>query len=446
MRKMKQITKAVLLVILGLMTITFVCGCADESTPYEINNAEDYTVSVKYDANGGIFTTNTSVIVDSYNISDMEKNSDGQVEIALLSPDNSSRGNDAFKAINNGHFLAGWYTERNEVTDAEGNKSFTFSGKWDFEKDTLKVDPEGEYSSEKPVVTLYAAWVPMFEIEFYSLDSGEYLDSYVFDPTLETEIKVPEWSSETGAIDMYKFPERTGYTFKNAYYDENRLSAVETNTVNHPGTVDYLTGTSKDSVLKLYIDWTEGEWYHIYNTKQFIKNASVNGNYEIHADLDFTGEIWPSSFMYGNFSGVINGNGHTIKNVEFTQTNNSKVNVGLFGNLTDTANISDITFDNVNFIIKAGTRVVGTSYGVFAGTISSNASINNVSILNSTLSIDSACYFGVDDYSVGLVCGMGDSGVIPNAQIKCVTVGDNPEKYVVTVNGNTVTIDEKQSN
>ena len=443
MRKMKLITKAILLVLVGLLTIAFACGCADESTPYEINDSENYTVSVKYDANGGIFTTNTSVIVDSYNISEMNKNVDGQVEIALLSPDNTSRKNDAFKAINNGHFLAGWYTERNEVTDAEGKKSYTYSGKWDFEKDTLKVDPEGEYSSEIPVVTLYAAWVPMFEIEFYSLDNGEYLDSYVFDPTLESEINVPAWSEETGSIEMYKFPERSGYTFKTAYYDENRQSAVSTNLVNHPGTVDYLTGTSKDSVLKLYIDWTEGEWYHIYNTKQLVKNASVNGNYEIHADLDFTDEIWPSSFMYGNFSGVINGNGHKISNVELTQTNNSKVNAGLFGNLTDTASISNITFENVNLIIKAGTRVVGTSYGVFAGTISNNAIINNVNILNSTLSIDSDCYFGVADYSVGLVCGMGNSDVIPNAQINCVTIGENPDKYIVTVNGNTVTIEEK---
>ena len=31
-----------------------------KQTPYEKNDAENFTVSVKYDANGGIFTTNTS--------------------------------------------------------------------------------------------------------------------------------------------------------------------------------------------------------------------------------------------------------------------------------------------------------------------------------------------------------------------------------------------------
>ena len=48
----------------------------------------------------------------------------------------------------------------------------------------------------------------------------------------------------------------------------------------------------------------------VYNVEQFLENASVNGNYEIHADLDFAGETWPSSLTYGNFTGSIKGNGH----------------------------------------------------------------------------------------------------------------------------------------
>lgn len=437
---MKLKFKAIAFALLGLMAIPFITGCSSEQTPYETNNEDNYTVSVKYDANGGVFTTNTSVIVDSFNISDLEKNSSGQVEIALISPDNSNRGNDAFQAVNNGYFLAGWYAERTENTDSEGNVSYTYSDKWDFDKDLLQIDPGKDYVAEEPVMTLYAAWIPLFEIEFYSLDSGEYMDSLIFDPTTSSEISVPAWDKETGAIEMYDFPERTGYTFNKAYYDENGEQLLNTATVNHPGVVDYETGTAQNSVMKLYVDWTEGEWYHIYNTEQFIDNASLNGHYEIHADLDFADEIWPTAFMYGNFNGEIKGNGHTIKNVELTQTNNSKVNAGLFGYLTETAKISDLTFENVSFTIKNGTRVVGTSYGLFAGTISNDAEISNVKILNSTLKIDSSCYFGVEDYSIGLVCGMGNAAVVDKAEIDCVVVGDNPENMDVSVNGNTVTI------
>lgn len=439
---MKLKIKATLIALLGLATITFVTGCSGEETPYETNNSDNYTVSVKYDANGGTFTTNTSVIVDSFNVEDLKENGDGQVEIALLSPDDSNRGNDAFKAVKNGYFLAGWYAERIEDKDSDGNTVYSYSDKWDFENDLLEVDSSKEYSADKPVLTLYAAWVPLFEIEFYALDSGEYMESYTFDPTTVNEISVPAWDEETGAIEMYQFPERKGYTFSKVYYDEAGKTILDAAVVNHPGVVDEETGTAKDTVLKLYVEWMEGEWYHIYNTEQFLENASVNGNYEIHADLDFEGEIWPTSFMYGNYTGTIKGNGHTMKNIEFTQTNNSKVNAGLFGYLTETAHITDLTFENVTFMIKSGTRVVGTSYGVLAGTISNEAVLNNVKILSSALQINSSCYFGVDDYSIGLVCGMGDATAVETAEITCSVVGDEPEKINVTVNGNTVSIDD----
>ncbi len=437
---MNQKIKAILLTFLLATSVAMVTGCGAEETPYQTNDAENYTVSVKYDANGGIFTTNTSVIVDSYNISEMKTNGSGQVELALLSPDNEVRGTDAFRAVNNGYFLAGWYTERIESSDSAGNKVYSYSGKWDFQKDLLKVDAGKTYSSAEPVVTLYAAWIPLFQIEFYSLDSGEHLDTYTYDPLAETEIKVPAWDEGTGAINMYRFPERSGYTFNGAYYDADGTKAVDTETVAHPGVIDYETGSVKDNVLKLYVDWTEGEWYHIYNTQQFLDNASVNGNYVIHADLDFTDANWPTSLMHGNFNGSIEGNGHTFKNISITQTNNSKVNAGLFGHVTEKAKITDLIFENVTVTIKAGTRVAGTSYGLFAGSISGEAVLKDVSIVNGTLQIDSGCYFGTDDYSIGLLCGMGDASVIDYSDITCVAVGDKPERVQITVNDNTVTV------
>lgn len=439
--KMNLRIKAVLTVCLLLVTLLFVTGCSEEQSPYELNDAENYNVSVKYDANGGIFTTNTSVIVDSYNLSELNVNADGKAEIALLSPDNASRGNDAFAAYNNGYFLAGWYSQRSEQTDSAGNTTYTYSGLWDFEEDRLAVDPEEAHTSAEPVLTLYAAWVPLFEVDFYDLSSGESLGSYTFNPGADGEILVPTWDEETGAIEMYDFPERSGYTFEGAYYDAAGTQQVTTTAVEHPGVVNYENGTAENASMDLYVDWTEGEWYHIYNVEQFLDNASVNGNYVIHEDLDFAGEIWPTSLMYGNFNGVIQGNGHTIRNVEVTQTNNSKVNAGLFGQLTETAVISDLTFDNVTFTIQSGTRVVGTSFGLLAGTISDGAAFENVAIVNSTLQIDSGCYFGVDDYTIGLLCGMGDPEVLDYSGISCAAVGDNADSLLLTVDGNEVTLE-----
>ena len=422
--------------LLLLVTLTFVTGCAQEETPYELNDADGYSVSVKYDANGGFFTTNTSVIVDSYNLSQLQKNSNGEAEIALIAPEDSRRGNDAFTAINSGHFLVGWYTERTD----NGDGTYTYSGKWDFENDLLAVDAGADHSSAEPVVTLYAAWVPLFEIQFYSLDSGESLGSYTFDPAVTDEILVPAWDEESGAIEMYHFPERAGYTFTNVYYDAQGTQPVTSAAVAHPGVVNYENGTAENYSMALYLEWDEGEWYHIYNVEQFLDNASVNGSYVIHADLDFEGEIWPSSLMYGSFTGTIEGNGHTFKNITFEQTNNSKVNAGLFGRLAEGSRITDLTLENVTFTVKSGTRVAGTCYGLFAGVIAGDTTIENVTIADSTLQIDSGCYFGVDDYSIGLLCGMG-SADIDVSGITCQGSGDNAESVVITVSDGDVTVE-----
>ena len=438
---MKLRIKTVFLTLLTLGTMCLFTACGSEQTPYEVNDSENYTVSVKFDANGGVFTTNTSVIVDSYNIADMKTNSDGNVEIPLLTPDDKLRGNDAFSATKSGYFLAGWYAERTEAgKDEDGNTLYTYGDKWDFEEDMLEVDADKTYSAQEPVVTLYAAWVPLFEIEFYSLESGDYLNSYVYNPTTVDEIKVPVWDEETGAVEMFNFPENDGYTFNGVYADEEGKEAI-VSVLEHPGKVDEETGTADDTVMKVYVDWLEGEWYHIYTVEQFLDNASIKGNYEIHADLDFSGENWPSSLMYGNFTGSIKGNGHKFTNIELKQTNNSKVNAGLFGNLTEDASITDLTFENVTFTLEKGTRVAGASFGLFAGTLSSDAVLTNVNIVNGVLAIDSSCYFGVSDYSIGLLCGTGNAAVIPNAQITCVPAGDNPENVTITVEGNDVTVE-----
>jgi len=438
---MKLRIKTVLLTLLAVGSMCLFTACGSDKTPYQINDEENYTVSVKFDANGGVFTTNTSVIVDSYNISDMKADEDGIIEIPLITPDDESRGNDAFKATKSGYFLAGWYAERSENgKDEDGKTLYTYGEKWDFDKDYLEVVADEEYSSEEPVITLYAAWVPLFEIEFYSLEDGKLIDTYVYDPTLVEEIKAPALNEKSGKMEFYNFPERDGYTYQGAYYDEDKTEPI-TSVVEHYGDIDRKTGTAEDTVMKVYVDWMKGEWYHIYTVEQFLDNASNKGNYEIHADLDFSGKNWPSSLMYGNFSGTIKGNGHKFTNIEFVQNNNSKANAGLFGSFTKKASISDLTFENVTFKIEKGTRMSGSAFGLFAGTIAEEATISNVAIVNGVIQIDSNCYFGTSDYSIGLVCGSGNPAVIPNAQITCVPTGENPETVQISVDGNNVTVE-----
>ncbi len=440
---MKPIFKLSLLSLVLLATAVLFCACASDGSPYAQNDAEGKTLSVRFDANGGYFTTNTSVIVDSYDPSTLPNNQ-GKLSLALLPTDDEARGNDAFAPVNNGYFLAGWYAERTETADENGKIDYIYGKKWDFASDRLELDANGTYSSSEPVLTLYAAWVPLFTVEFYDKDSGEQLTSLSFDPTEGTAFQLPKWNEETGAIDMYRFPKKDGYTYLEAYYDQSD-EPISDEEIIHPGQVDETNGTAKNSVMKLQLSYREGEWYRIYNVDQFLKNASVTGSYEIHADLDFADAIWPTALMYGNYSGTIAGNGHTFSNIGLQQTNNSKVNAGLFGALTDTASISELTLDNVTFTIKAGTRVAGTSYGLLAGTVASGAKLQGVSVQNSTLQIDSACYFGTDEYAIGLLCGSGTANV-DSMDIMIEAVGDAPENVKISVDEQTLGVEIDISN
>ncbi len=424
--------------ILLLVLAAVFCGCGAEQSPYEKNDAQGYTLSVRYDANGGFFTTNTSVITDSYDPAALPEQN-GKLSLALLAPDDAARGNDAFAPVKNGYFLAGWYAQRTESTDADGNVTYTYGEKWDFVTSRLEVQKDEMHTSAEPVLTLYAAWVPLFKVEFLDKATGASLGDYSFDPTAGTELQLPAWNSETGAMELGKFPQKQGYTYENAYF-EDESTPITDKTVTHPGKVDEVTGTASNTTLTLYVDYREGEWYRIFTAEQFIANASVTGSYEICADLDFTDKIWPTALMYGNYSGTIQGNGHTISNIAVAQTNNSKTNAGLFGMLTDTARIEDLALENVTFTIQTGTRAAGTSYGLLAGTVSTGVQLQGVTIANGCLQVDSGCYFGTDEYVIGLICGTGTTDIDPTG-ITTKAVGDAPETVTITVEGQSVSVE-----
>ncbi len=433
---MKLNKKAIMVVLLIVTVLIVAVGCAATQNPYRTNDAEGYNISIKYDANGGFFTTNTAVIVDSYNLADLPKDSNADAQIVLLPPDDPRRGNEAFTAVKNGYFLAGWYTQ----CSWEGENA-TYANKWDFENDTFSVKADGSYSASEPVLTLYAAWVPMAQIEIYDLDSGEMVDIATVSPDAGN-IQLPGWDETTGSVLMGKFPKREGYTWGEVYLDAEGTQKVEGTQITHPVKINEENATIENETLKLYVDYMEGEWFHITSAKQLVDNASVSGNYILDADLDFTDRIWPTALMHGNFTGTIIGNGHTIRNISVTQTNNSKVNTGLFGQLTKEASISDVTFENATLTINGGTRVTGASFGLLAGTASDEAQLHNVAI-SGKVQISAEAYFGTDDYVIGLLCGTGEPA-IDDGGITCEIVGENTQGITVTVENGKVILNTQE--
>ncbi len=445
--------KAILLGCVLAATAVGAVSCADP-TPYETNDAEGYTVSVKYDANGGSFTTNVDTIVDSYNYAELPTNSNGKKELMLISPSDSIRGTgNAYTATNAGYFLAGWYTERTavvndkgEALDADGNvasqsgkpQAYTYSGRWDFENGKLQLDPDKTYSSSEPI-TLYAAWIPEFKFEFISLITGEVIGAYTFDPNYVSDLKLPQWNEATGKLSMEKFPAVEDMTLDGVYLDQNKTQRIESDKIAHTGSFDAETASASAPVMKLYVDYIDGEWYKIYTAEQFVNNASVRGCYEIMADLDFTGLSWKTSLIYGNFRGKIIGNGHVFSNITAEQTDVKRQNAGLFGSLSAGSVIENVTFKNVKFTLKSGTLQQDASLGLFAGILDSGAVLTNLKIEGSELLIDGDANFP-NTTSIGLFCGSGMIGSLDISGITCKAVGENAANINIAVDGNDVTV------
>ena len=206
---------------------------------------------------------------------------------------------------------------------------------------------------------------------------------------------------------MDNFPVREGYTLADVYYDEAMTEKVE-GTLNDAGNKKFITGewdeataTSLTPTIKLYTTWQDGERYRIYSTEDLRKNASVDGYYEIYADLDFTGYEWPSVFANGEFSGKIFGKGHTISGVSIESTSRSRINNGLFSSLGDKAYIENITFENLTHTVNLMSVAPDSTFGLLAGTADDGASFKNVNVSGKILIGDScASLAGNADYTI----------------------------------------------
>ncbi|MDY3366892.1 S-layer homology domain-containing protein [Zhenhengia yiwuensis] len=129
-----------------------------------------------------------------------------------------------------------------------------------------------------------------------------------------------------------------------------------------------------------------------------IKN-NLNGNYKLTANIDFS-EYKPTanaSVINNKFTGVIDGNGFTIQNLngaslfnnfegtasnlhikDFTNKASNSEYVSAFAKQTNNAKLSDITFDNI--------EIVGRQYtGVVVGADRSKSQFERISIKNANV-------------------------------------------------------------
>ena len=440
---MNKHLRIVLLAALTLAILLLATSCKSTENPYDTGRDEGYTVNIRYDANGGTFATNTSVIVDSYNPEDFPSG-----KLPLIAPEDEDNRPAAKLPQNDGFILAGWYTERTPVLDGEGNHldydgniasesgmtpAYTFTGHWDFKNDRLDLS-----TLEGDGITLYAAWVPEFYFEFYDIDSGEKIGERK--AVAGEAIAIPVLNPESGKVEKKDFPELFGKTYDSFFLDSEGNNPISGSTVTHTGVIDLATATATGSVMKIYTKLLDGLWYSISTPEQLISRADPTAHDVLNADLDFEGSAWPLS---STFMGSIIGNGHKISNITLKQSQQSNL-AGVFKSLEAGATVEDVTFENVTYTISAGNKNPDISYGLFAGRISEGATVRNVAV-SGKLIISSKALNGSltqtnGDYSVGLVAGTGYENCDIDYSAITVEALNEDTRYSVTVSadGNTV--------
>ena len=388
-RKIRNIAVSVALLTAILLAVAFVTTkCSKDTSPYGDYENNGYNVSVKYDANGGIFTTNTSTLVDTYNLENLPDGENGTKLLTLIDPSSEYRGNQSYLAAKVGYHLAGWFVEKTEVTDENGNViGYTYSGKWDFASSKYAISADANYDPQNPVLTLYAAWVPSFTYEFYSVDeSGNVtlLGQKSMNPMESTEITLPAYNSTSGLVEIGDFPYLQNNTYSAIYTNEACTEEITSATISHIGTYNSENATVENATMKVYCKLLDGVHVRVDSADKLINNANLSGIYILEGDLDFSGKHWPDVFTEGAFSGKIIGNGHTIKNVTVNQTNNSTTVFGLFGQISEGAAIENVTFDNITVNVKAGSRLNEPKIGIIAGVIA-DGTMNSVKLRNSSI-------------------------------------------------------------
>lgn len=390
---MNHVKKALCLTLLALV-IAALAGCGASKDQYAQNNANGYTVSVQFHANGGQFATNTYTITDSYKAA-------GKTELMLIAPNDPAR-SEPQTAERNGYFLAGWYAECTETgeKDAEGNPICTYSGYWDFATDTLPVEAGKSYSAEEPVLHLYAAWVPNFTYEFYDFATGELVETVPINPLnpKELELELSTWDQNTGRVNKKDIPVKSGYTFNALYLDAEGTKKVEDAAINHSGTIDQETAVATGDVMKLYVDYMEGSFKAVYTAQDLMDNLSSGNDVIVMEDLDFTGITWDPFVWAYPYGGKLMGNGHKLSNitVDIAPENvngQEYLYAGLFGKLEETAVIADVTFENLQVNVKEGTLGFGDyenhiAIGLLAGETSEGATVKNVTFENCGIQIN----------------------------------------------------------
>jgi hypothetical protein len=111
------------------------------------------------------------------------------------------------------------------------------------------VSANASFNPESPVLTLYAAWVPNFTCEFYSVnDDGSVtlINTQQINPLEGTEITLPTYDKDSYAYEI------DGVLY-NLYLNESCTgNKIDGSAISHTGFFNEQTATVVNPVMKIY--------------------------------------------------------------------------------------------------------------------------------------------------------------------------------------------------
>lgn len=430
--------------------------CAGLSACKKSDYFSGFDVLVYYEPNGGQFQGDRNTfVVDAFRYDDFEADEDGYYHFKLKEPTDSTRP-ESPALTKTRSFCVGWYKTRepllspggnpldldgNELVEVKGTyyvkgtedleddkrvvgePAYEYADRWDFENDELKFKRE----DGRQEIHLYAGWAPYFRFDYYAKNSGGEWEKYA-ETTIDygaikagtdTEDLNKLWVPVWGDVEMnyshkrlnnsiFTFPKPLGdCTFKAAYLDEDCNSAITEETV-HIGTVNSENAKPENYVQNIYVDFYDYETFRISEAKQLSSHVNLNAHYEIYGDLDFTPSdvLWPSAFATAEFKGQFLAKDSdervTIKGVSATASSGDSYG-GIFGRIGAGATVKGITFEDAQLIIARTSNRQNCSFGLFAGDIDKNATIENIIIYGGEIGLGAIAK--TTNYSLNMLVG-----------------------------------------
>ena len=327
-----------------------------------------------------------------------------------------------------GYTFSGWTTSKENPTDfypdqaeikgiGESGKIITLYAQWAKNEYTVNFDPNGGTVSFASATYSFGDYYTSLPVPsktghnfLYWTLNGERVDENTLVTTAEEHTLVAQWEKGTYYI---HFENPQGSLVKSiiVYYQQTVSLPVPSHnnsayynftgwTLNgSPVGTEYNCTTASDITLK-------ATWSQAYTDYTYISDRAglerignnLSGKYMLISDISLSGSQWSP---LGVFSGVLNGNGHTIYGLTFESVlPDSGGSYGMFSKI-NYATISNINFADV-YIYTVNNANKGSTY--YVGALAAEAdvcSISNVTVSSGHISF--AGSYGGKVYVGGVV-------------------------------------------